>query len=192
MRGAAAGGFGTLVCMPNTTPPLDNHASVRFVVDKAQRCGPVKVWPAAAISQGREGKRLSEFGDLIAAGAVGVTDDGDPVTDSSLMRRALEYSTQFDIPVMSDSEDRSLSRNGVMNEGVVSTRLGLKGIPAAAEEIGIARDIRLAELTGGRLHLQHVSTAGGAELIRRARDKGRRQNRKNQRGGSNSQGGFSR
>lgn len=170
--GAAAGGFGALVCMPNTTPPLDSHSSVRYVVERAERCGPVKVWPAAAITQGREGKKLSEIGDLIDAGAVAVTDDGDPVSDSSLMRRALEYATQFGIPVMSHSEDKTLSRNGVMNEGVVSTRLGLKGIPAAAEEIGIARDIRLAELTGGKLHVQHVSSAGGANLIRRARENG--------------------
>ncbi len=172
--GALAGGFGGLVCMPNTTPPLDTNASVRFVVEEARRCSPVDVMPAGAITKGRSGEKLAEFGDLVDGGAVAVTDDGDTVADSGLMRRALEYARQFDLPVFTHPEDKNLSRGGVIHEGVVSTRLGLKGIPAAAEEIGIARDIRLAELTGGRLHVQHVSTARGAQLVRHAKEKGLR------------------
>ncbi len=172
VRAAAAGGFGAVVCMPNTEPALDTHASIRFVIEEAERWGPVKVWPAGAITQGRKGEKLAEMGDLVRGGAVAVTDDGDPVADSDLMRRALEYSKSFDIPILTHPEDKTLSRGGVMNEGVVSTRLGLKGIPAAAEEIGIARDLRLAELSGGRLHVQHVSTAYGAELVRRAKERG--------------------
>lgn len=172
VRAAAAGGFGAVACLPNTDPPLDNHAMVRYVIDRALQCGPVEVMPIGCITRGRAGEKLAEFGEMADAGAVGVSDDGDPVVDSSLMRRALEYAQQFALPVFTHPEDRTLSRNGVMNEGVVSTRLGLKGIPKQAEEIGIARDIELAGMTGGRLHVLHVSSAGGVELVRRAKERG--------------------
>lgn len=172
VRAAAAGGFSAVACMPNTDPPLDNHAMVRYVIDRALKCGPVEVMPIGCITRGRAGERLAEFGEMADAGAVAVSDDGDPVCDSSLMRRALEYAQQFDLPIFTHPEDRTLSRNGVMNEGVVSTRLGLKGIPKQAEEIGIARDIELAALTGGRLHVLHVSSAGGVEIVRRAKERG--------------------
>jgi len=172
-RAAAAGGFTTIACMPNTDPPIDNRAVVEYVLERAG-AGPVNVKVVAAISAGLAGERLSDMGDLAAAGVVGFSDDGNSVMDSALMRQALEYSKVFDLPVISHAEDTGLSKNGVMHEGAVATALGLSGIPAAAEEAMIARDIILAEMTGARLHITHVSTAGGVAMIREAKAKGTR------------------
>lgn len=171
-RAAAAGGFGAVACMPNTDPPIDNAGTVRYVIERAAEAGPVKVLPVGAVTTGRRGDRLAEIGDLVRAGAVAVTDDGDAVENPRLMRRALEYTRMFDIPVMSHAEIPELSRGGVMHEGEMSVRLGLRGIPSESETAAIDRDVRLAEMTGGRLHICHVSTAGGVEIIRRAKEKG--------------------
>ncbi|RPJ41611.1 MAG: dihydroorotase, partial [Candidatus Latescibacterota bacterium] len=169
---AAAGGFGAVACMPNTTPPLDSQGAIRFVLERASAAGPVRVLPVGAITAGRRGEVLAEIGELVRAGAVAVTDDGDPVADTRIMRRALEYARMFAIPVITHAEEKSLSRGGVMNEGEMSLRLGLRGIPSASETIAIDRDVRLAEMTGGRLHVAHVSTAGGVEIVRRAKERG--------------------
>ncbi len=171
---AAAGGFSAVCAMPNTDPVTDNQAAVGFIVSQAQRAGKARVYPIGAISLGQQGQQLAEFGELVGAGAVAVSDDGKPVASSHLMRTALEYARTFGIPVADHCEDPTLSAGGVMHEGLVSTRLGLKGIPAAAEEIMVARDILLAELTGGHMHLCHMSTRGSVELIRRAKEKGLR------------------
>jgi dihydroorotase len=169
---AVAGGFTAVCAMPNTDPVCDNQGVVGFVVSQAQRAGKARVYPIGAISLGQKGQQLAEFGELVGAGAVAVSDDGHPVMSSHLMRTALEYAQVFGIPVADHCEDMTLAEGGAMHEGVVSTRLGLKGIPAAAEEIMAARDILLAELTGGHVHLCHMSTRGSVELIRRAKDKG--------------------
>jgi len=171
---AAAGGFSAVCAMPNTDPVTDNQAAVGFIVSQAQRAGKARVYPIGAISLGQKGRQLAEFGELVGAGAVAVSDDGKPVVSSHLMRTALEYARTFGIPVADHCEDPTLSAGGAMHEGLVSTRLGLKGIPAAAEEIMVARDILLAELTGGHMHLCHMSTRGSVELIRRAKEKGLR------------------
>ncbi|RLB08994.1 MAG: dihydroorotase [Deltaproteobacteria bacterium] len=171
-KAAVAGGFTSIACMPNTDPVNDRAAVTEFILDKARECGICNVYPVGAVSKGLEGKTLAEVGELFEAGVVGVTDDGFPVRTSQLMRRILEYSKIFGFPVISHAEDLSLSAGGVMNEGAVSTKLGLKGIPKAAEEIAVFRDIALAELTGGKLHIAHVSTAGSVELIRRAKERG--------------------
>jgi dihydroorotase len=169
---AAAGGISAVVAMPNTDPPIDDPAAVGFVFAEGLRSGGARVWPTGAITLGQKGERLTEVGELIAAGAVAITDDGRPVANAGLMRRALEYALTFDLPVAVHEEEPTLSAGGVMNEGIVSTRLGLTGIPNAAEDVMIARDLMLAELTGGRLHIQHVSTRGGVELIRAAKARG--------------------
>ena len=169
---AAAGGFSAVCAMPNTDPVTDNQAAVGFIVSQAQRAGKARVYPIGAISLGQKGQQLAEFGELVGAGAVAVSDDGKPVVSSHLMRTALEYARTFGIPVADHCEDPTLSAGGAMHEGLVSTRLGLKGIPAAAEEIMVARDILLAELTGGHIHLCHMSTRGSVELIRRAKERG--------------------
>lgn len=171
-RAAAAGGFTSVCAMPNTSPPIDDPASVGFVVAEGRRAGGARVYPLGAISEGQEGHKLAEIGEMVAAGAVGVTDDGHPVMDSGLMRLALEYALPFGIPVADHPEDLGLSRDGSMNEGLVSARLGLVGKPNASEDIHIVRDLLLAELTGGRLHLQHVSTAWGVDAIRQAKARG--------------------
>jgi dihydroorotase len=171
---AAAGGFSAVCAMPNTDPVTDNQAAVGFIVSQAQRAGKARVYPIGAISLGQKGQQLAEFGELVGAGAVAVSDDGKPVVSSHLMRTALEYARTFGIPVADHCEDPTLSASGAMHEGIVSTRLGLKGIPAAAEEIMVARDILLSEHTGGHVHLCHVSTRGSVELIRRAKEKGLR------------------
>jgi dihydroorotase len=171
-RAAAAGGFTAVCAMPNTSPPIDDPAAVGFVVAEGRRAGAARVYPTGCISVGQKGERLAEIGDMVAAGAVAVTDDGHPVMDSGLMRLALEYAEGFGIPVADHPEDLGLSRGGAMNEGLISARLGLKGKPNASEDIHIIRDILLAELTGGRIHLQHVSTAFGVEMIRRAKARG--------------------
>lgn len=171
-RAAAAGGFTAVCAMPNTDPPVDDPAAVGFVRAAGARAGGARVYPTGAVSIGQAGERLAEIGEMVAAGAVAITDDGRPVSDAGLMRLALEYSRTFGIPVASHCEEKALSRGGSMNEGIVSTRLGLTGIPNAAEDVMIARDLILAELTGGRLHVQHVSTARGVAMIREARARG--------------------
>jgi dihydroorotase len=169
---ALAGGVTSVACMPNTEPALDNQAAAEFIYLQAERAGNANVFPIGAITKGRAGKELAEIGGLVEGGAVAFTDDGSPVVSAEIMRRALEYCRMFDKPVLEHCEDLELTRGGVMNEGFESMRLGLRGMPAAAEEIFVHRDIALAELTGGRLHILHVSTAGSVDLIRRARQRG--------------------
>jgi dihydroorotase len=171
-RAAAAGGFTAVCSMPNTDPPIDDPAAVGFVRAAGLRVGAARVYPMGSVSVGQNGEQLTEMGEMVAAGAIGFTDDGKPVSDAGLMRLALEYTQAFNVPVASHCEEKSLSRNGSMNEGLVSTRLGLSGIPNAAEDVMIARDLLLAELTGGRLHVQHVSTVRGVDMIRRAKARG--------------------
>ena len=171
-RSAAAGGITAVVAMPNTQPPIDNPAAVGFVVAEGLRAGGARVYPSGAITVGQKGELLAEFGEMVKAGAVTVTDDGRPVMNSGVMRLALEYALTFDLPVSVHAEDLALSRGGSMNEGLTATRLGLIGIPNAAEDVMIARDLFLAELTGGRLHIQHVSTRRGVEMIREAKGRG--------------------
>ncbi|MSR23103.1 MAG: dihydroorotase [Gemmatimonadetes bacterium] len=171
-RAAVAGGFTSICAMPNTDPPIDSPATVAFVASAGRQAGFSRVYPVGAISLGRRGEQLTEIGELVEAGAVAITDDGSPVMDSGLMRMALAYSRAFDIPVADHPEDMGLSRGGVMNEGLVSARLGLQGKPNSAEDVHIARDLLVAELTGGHIHLQHVSTRLGVDLIRRAKARG--------------------
>lgn len=171
-KAAAAGGFTSVCTMPNTDPVIDDPAAVGFVLAEGKRAGAARVYPLGAISRGMKGEQLTPIGELVDAGAVGITDDGHPVMDSGLMRLALEYASTFDIPVADHPEDLGLSRDGVMNEGVFSTRLGLKGKPNASEDVHIIRDILVAEATGGRIHLQHVSTRWGVEAIRQAKARG--------------------
>lgn len=171
-QAAARGGFTTLCCMPNTDPPIDNAAVVEFVRRRARSEGVVRVLPIGCVTKGRKGKELAEMEELAAAGVVAFSDDGDPVHDPHLMRLALTYSLDLGRPISNHCQENSLSRAGVMAEGWIATRLGLPGIPAAAEETMIARDIALAELTGGRLHLAHLSTAGSVSLVRQAKERG--------------------
>jgi dihydroorotase len=173
-RAAAAGGFTAVCAMPNTDPPLDEPAVVSFVAAEGRRAGAARVYPVGCISVGRKGERLALIGEMIEAGAVAVTDDGSPVMDSSLMRLALAYTQAFGVPVADHPEDLTLSSKGHMNAGLVSTRLGLPGKPNAAEDIHIVRDLLLAELTGGHIHLQHVSTGFGVDMIRQATARGGR------------------
>ncbi|MDE2805475.1 MAG: dihydroorotase [Gemmatimonadota bacterium] len=169
---AAAGGYTTVCAMPDTDPVVDDPASVGFIVAEGRRARGARVYPVAALSAGCQGERLTEFGEIVDAGAVAVCDAGKSVGSSSLMRLALEYARSFGVPVLSQGEDRDLAVRGVMHEGVMSTRLGLRGKPAVAEEIGVARDLALARATGGRLHLQRVSTGVAAELIQAAKAAG--------------------
>ncbi len=171
-RAAAAGGFTSVCAMPNTDPVVDNEAAVGFAVKQANAARGARVFPYGAVSLGQKGEQLAEFAKLIEAGAVAVSDDGHPVASSHLMRTVLEYAQAFGIPVAEHCEDPDLAKRGVMHEGVVSTRLGLKGIPSAAEEIMVARDVCLAELTGGHVHLCHMSTRGCVDIIGRAKDNG--------------------
>jgi len=171
-RAAVAGGFTAVCAMPNTDPVTDNQAAVGFIVRQSVRAGLARVYPIGAVSVGQKGEQLAEFGEMVGAGAVAVSDDGRPVVSGHLMRTALEYSRTFGIPVADHCEEPTLAAGGAMHEGLVSARLGLKGIPAAAEEIMVARDILLAELTGGHVHLCHMSTRGSVELIRRAKERG--------------------
>jgi dihydroorotase len=169
---AVAGGFTSIVCMPNTVPPIDSQAAVEFVRRQAERAGHCNVFVVACVSKNREGRELAELGQLVQAGAVGFSDDGSPVFDADLMRRALEYCLMFDKPVLNHAEVLELTRGGVMHEGLVSLVLGLPGLPAEAEDVMTSRDIALAEATGGRIHMLHVSTAGSVELVRRAKGRG--------------------
>jgi dihydroorotase len=171
-RAAAAGGFTAVCAMPNTQPVTDNQAAVGFIVRQAQRADAARVYPIGAISVGQMGEKLAEFGEMVGAGAVAVSDDGKPVVSAHLMRTALEYARTFGIPVIDHCEEPTLAAGGAMNEGVVSARLGLKGIPSEAEEIMAIRDILLARRTGGHVHLAHMSTKGSVELIRWGKERG--------------------
>ncbi len=169
---AAAGGFTSICCMPNTNPVNDNQAVTRLILERARQEGCVHVFPIGAITKGSLGLELAEIGELVETGCRAISDDGKPVANSEVMRRALEYAKAFDIPVVNHCEDPALAEGGVMNEGLVSLELGLKGIPRTAEEAMVARDLLLAELTGSRLHLAHVSTAGSVRMIREAKARG--------------------
>ncbi len=172
VRAAAAGGFTAVCAMANTDPPIDDPAAVAFVAAEGRRAGATRVYPVGCISAGRQGERLALVGEMVDAGAVAISDDGNPVMHSGLMRLALEYASAFGIPVVDHPEDLTLSGAGAMNEGLVSARLGLPGKPGVAEEVHIVRDLLLAELTGAHIHLQHVSTAFGVESIRQAKARG--------------------
>lgn len=169
---AVAGGFTSVCCMPNTQPVNDNQSVTEFILDKARAAGLANVFPIGAITKGCEGKELAEFGDLRAAGCVAVSDDGKPVMNGMVMRRALEYARTFDLPVVDHCECTHLSEGGCMHEGQVATEMGLHGIPAASEDVMVARNLALAELTGGRLHLAHLSTAGSVRMVRDAKARG--------------------
>ncbi len=169
---ALAGGFTGVACMPNTSPVNDEQSVTRFIIAQAARAGACRVHPIAAITRGSEGKELTEFGDLLDNGAVAFSDDGKPVSSSLMMRRALEYSLMFDVPLINHCEDLSLADGGVMNEGVVSTALGLRGHSRTAEEAMVGRDLLLAELVGARVHLAHVSTARAVHMVREAKGRG--------------------
>jgi dihydroorotase len=171
-KAAAVGGFTTICCMANTNPPLDNGAIVDWVKQKAGKEGVVNVRPIGCVTKGRKGEEICDLAELADAGVVAFSDDGDPVSNSQVMRHALDYSCTLGLPIIDHCEDKTLSYGGVMNEGQVSASLGLKGIPAAAEEIMVARDLILAKLTGAKLHIAHVSTSGAVELIRQAKEKG--------------------
>lgn len=171
-RAAAAGGFTAVCAMPNTDPVTDNQAAVGFIIRQAQRAKAARVHPIGAISLGQRGEALAEFGEMIGAGAVAFSDDGRPVVSAQLMRTALEYARTFNVPVIDHCEEPTLSHGGAMNEGIVSARLGLKGIPSEAEEIMVIRDILLARRTKGHVHLAHMSTVGSVELIRWGKERG--------------------
>jgi dihydroorotase len=171
-KAAAIGGFTAVCCMANTNPPLDSPSAVARVKRKASKDSLVAVLPIGCITKGRKGEELTDMAELAEAGVVAFSDDGDPVASSLLMRRAMEYSRELGLPIIDHCEDKALSDNGIINEGQISAKLGLKGIPAAAEEVMVARDLILAKLTKARLHIAHVSTKGSVELIRRARKEG--------------------
>ncbi len=170
-QAAAAGGFTSVCCMPNTNPTIDNQETVKFVQDRAT-CADARVYVVGAITKGLEGKELAEIGDLVKIGAVAVSDDGHYLQDPNVMRRALEYAKMFGIPIMQHAEDSFLVADGVMNESYQSARLGIKGRPAVAEEIAVLRDVALARITGGRLHIQHVSAKRAVDAIRKAKAEG--------------------
>ncbi|MBD3258487.1 amidohydrolase family protein [candidate division GN15 bacterium] len=167
-RAAAAGGFTSVVCMPNTTPRIDNQETVKFVQDRAQNAD-ARVYVMGAITKGTQGEELAEIGDLVKMGAVGITDDGHYVQNPEIFRRALQYARMFDIPVAQHAEDSQLVAGGVMNESYESTRLGMRPRPAVAEEIAVLRDIALCRVSNGRLHIQHVSTRRAVDAIRKAK-----------------------
>lgn len=169
---AAVGGFTSVCPMPNTNPINDNAAITRFMIEQAEHAGFSNVFPVGAITKGSEGEQLAEMGEMKAAGAVAVSDDGRPVPNAGIMRRAMEYAKDFDLPVVDHCEDKSLSAGGVMHEGKLSLLLGLKGMPAAAEENDAIRDILLAKETGAHIHIAHISTAGAVEAVRRAKNDG--------------------
>ena len=173
MRAAVNGGITGIACMANTNPVNDNAAITHFIKCRSEQTGlPVSVYPVSAITKGLKGEQIVEMGDLKTAGAVAFSDDGFPVENSEILRRALEYAKSFDMPIICHSEEKSLSKDGQINEGVISTKLGLKGIPRESEIIGIFRDITLAKLTKSRIHIAHVSTKEGVDLIRKAKRAG--------------------
>ncbi len=169
---AVAGGFTTVCCMPNTNPVNDNQAVTEFMLERSRLAGLANVLPIGAITKGSEGKELAEIGDLRRSGCVAISDDGKPVMNSLVMRRAMEYALAFDLAVVDHCEDLHLAEGGCMNEGLISTELGLPGIPAAAEDVMVARNLSLSELTGARLHLAHISTAGSVRMVREAKARG--------------------
>ena len=171
---AAAGGFTAVCCMPNTDPPIDEESTVRFIQNKAKIAlnGLVDVHPVAAVTKGRKGEHIAPLAELSEAGAVAFTDDGDPVYDAEIMRRALEYAAMFGKPIIQHAQDMPMTRGGAMNEGYIATVLGLPGMPPTAEDVVVARDIHLAGYTGGQYHLAHMSTVGATELVRQAKTKG--------------------
>jgi len=169
---AVVGGVTSVACMANTSPVNDNAAVTKFIIERAEMAGLANVFPVGAVSVGLEGKSLAEIGEMVEAGIVAVSDDGEPVMDSNLMRRALEYTKVFGIPVIAHEEDTCLCQGGVMNEGVVAFNLGLPGMPSAGESAMVARDVELARYTGGRLHVAHISTAEAVGMIRRAKADG--------------------
>jgi dihydroorotase len=171
-KAAAIGGFTTVCCMANTHPPLDTPAAVNWVKQKASKDGSVAVLPIGCVTKGRKGEKLTNMGELAEAGVLAFSDDGNPVASSQLMHRALEYSRDLGLPIIDHCEDKTLSENGIINEGRISAKLGLKGIPAAAEEVMVTRDLTLAKQTKARLHIAHASTKGSVELIRRAKEEG--------------------
>jgi dihydroorotase len=169
---AVAGGFTAVAAMPNTIPPNDNPSITHYIVSEARRSSPARVFPIGAITKGQKGETLAEIGEMFEAGIAGISDDGKPVMNAQLFRRALEYARMFDMPVIQHCEDLNLSKGGVMHEGIYSTRLGLKGIPAAAEETIVSRDLTLAQMTLGKYHVAHLSTRGAVEMIREAKARG--------------------
>jgi dihydroorotase len=171
-RAAAAGGFTAVCCMANTSPVNDNRAVTDYILAKARSEGVVRVYPIGAVTRGLEGRELAELAELAEAGCVAFSDDGKCVMNAGLYRRAMEYTLPFAVPVISHAEDQTLSQGGSMHEGVVSTELGLRGIPAAAEDVMVARDIVLAELTGAHVHIAHLSTAGAVRLVREGKARG--------------------
>lgn len=168
-QAAVAGGFSTICCMPNTDPPIDNEGIVQYINREAARVDLCRIFPVGCITKQRQGKALTEFGELVKAGVIGFSDDGDEVANGNVLRRALEYSRAFRVPIIEHPINRYLAQKGIMNEGLVSTKLGLHGSPGIAEEVCVARDILLAKYTGAHLHLCHISTKGAVELIRRAK-----------------------
>jgi len=171
---AVAGGFTAVAAMPNTKPPNDNPSITYYIISEARRSSPARVFPIGAITKEQKGETLAEIGEMFEAGIVGISDDGKPVMDAQLFRRALEYARMFDMPVIQHCEDLHLSKDGVMHEGIYSTRLGLKGIPAAAEETMVSRDLILAEITGSKYHVAHLSTRRSLENLRKAKSRGLR------------------
>ncbi len=171
-RAAAAGGFTAVASMPNTVPPNDSPTVTEHILAQARRAGHARVYPVAAVSKGLKGEELAEIGETLAAGAVAISDDGLPVAHPELLRRAFQYALHFDVPLMQHAEDLQLTGRGVMHEGEWSTRMGLPGIPGAAEDVCVARDLLLAEETGGRYHVQHLSSARSLELVREAKRRG--------------------
>ncbi len=171
-RAAAAGGFTGVVTMPNTEPAVDNSGLIRYQIDRAREHNFCRVFPTGAVSPGRRGEAMTEFGDMVAAGAVGFTDDGDPVADGALMAAALKYAGMLGVPIISHAEDPTIVGSGVMHGGYWSTRLGLPGMARAGEDAAVFRDIELARATGGHLHVAHISTKGSVDLVRRAKAEG--------------------
>jgi len=171
-KAAIHGGFTSIACCPNTMPPVDSQATVEFIQQQAARSKHCNVFVICCISKNREGKELAELGQLFQAGAIACSDDGNPVEDAELMRRAFEYCLMFDKPLLSHPEMMSLTKGGIMHEGMVSLLLGLRGMPVAAEDVAVAQDITLADITGGRLHVMHVSSEGAVSAIRRAKLRG--------------------
>src|ERR1700756_5481806 len=173
-RAAARGGFTAVCCMPNTKPVNDNASVTRFIVDRAKVAGSVRVWPIGAASVGSKGEAIAEIAAMKQAGVVAVSDDGKPIATAKLARQVMDYCRSLDIPVIEHAEDVSLAAGAVMREGVTSTRLGLAGMPAAAESVCVARDVQLADLTGARLHIAHLSAKGSLEQVRAAKQRGLR------------------
>ncbi|WP_404420241.1 dihydroorotase [Nibricoccus sp. IMCC34717] len=171
-RAAAAGGFTTVVCMPNTSPVADNAGTIQFINDAIRRDAVVKVHPTGCITVGMKGQALAPIGSLKRAGVVAITDDGDCVQSNELMRRAVEYAKMFDLPVMDHCQDHSMTQGAVMNEGDMSLRLGLRGWPNAAEDIIVARNVILSTYTGAHIHMQHISSRNSVEILRRAKSRG--------------------